>query len=340
VIDVARGDIDRALLTEAQHAAAAGLYAACTAGFLHWLAPRYGDVRTGLRREHAELRDRARGGGQHARTPGVVADLSLGMKYFLAFAVEVGAITAEERDDLERRCWAALGEAATGHANDADAAEPCNQFLRLLAGILASRRGHIADANGGPPEHAERWGWRRAESEDGWRPQGHRLGWLDGADVFLEPESCYAEAQALAHTQGDSIPITRQTLWKRMKEGNRLASWDRARQRNTVRRTLQGVKDREVLHLPAEAISATEKPSEPSANHVELAGTREKRTVSADGWADGTGHCQGNRPPEPSAQSEGNGVDGRFGRSDTGGDTAGAQATTPPVGTAWSGRIV
>jgi hypothetical protein len=121
-----------------------------------------------------------------------------------------------------------------------------------------------------------------------------------------------------------------------MKEGNRLASWDRARQRNTVRRTLQGVKDREVLHLSAEAISATEEPSEPSAKRTYQAETREKRTISADG----NGHYPGNRPPEPSAKSEGNGVDGRFGRSDAGGDTAGAQATTPPVGTAWSGRIV
>jgi hypothetical protein len=176
VIEVARGDIDRALLTEAQRAAAGGLYAACLAGFLRWLALRYGDIRAGLRREHAELRDRARGDGQHARTPGVLADLALGMKYFLAFAVEVGAITAEERDDLERRCWAALGEAAAAHCGDVDAAEPCDQFLRLLAGVLASGRGHIADGNGGPPEHAERWGWRRAESDDSWRPQGHRLG--------------------------------------------------------------------------------------------------------------------------------------------------------------------
>jgi hypothetical protein len=191
VIELAKGDISAANLTAAQHDAAAGLYAASMAGFLRWLAPRYADVRAGLRQEHAELREWALAGGdgQHARTPGIVADLALGVKHFLDFATEAGAVAAAERDALAKRCWAALGEAAAAQAGHVEAAVPCGHFLRLLAGVLASDRGHVAGPNGDAPDGAERWGWRLTtagvgdHARDEWRAQLHRVGWVDAEDV-------------------------------------------------------------------------------------------------------------------------------------------------------------
>jgi hypothetical protein len=114
------------------------------AGFLCWLAPRYGELLARLPGERAALRDRALTGTGSARTPGVVSDLALGLKLFLDFALDAGAITPTERDALAKRGWQALPDAAGAHAKHIEAAEPCGHFLRLLNGAIASGRAHVA----------------------------------------------------------------------------------------------------------------------------------------------------------------------------------------------------
>src|SRR5262249_45056246 len=138
VLELARGDFGpqpphpNPMLSACQRDAAAGKYAAAMAGFIHWLAPQYDAVRRRLRGEVAELRDRARSEGQHARTPGIVADLALGLRYFLDFALAAGAISEAERADLWRRGWAALGEAGAAQAAQIATAEPAGPLLRPL----------------------------------------------------------------------------------------------------------------------------------------------------------------------------------------------------------------
>jgi Domain of unknown function (DUF3854)/Domain of unknown function (DUF927) len=331
VVEISPGDVRVDRLTQCQTDAAAGLYAQALAGFVRWLAPRYEELHGQLRREAADLRDKARAEGRHARTPGIVADLALGLKYFLAFAVEIGAVAAAERDDLARRCWAALGEAAAAQARHVEAAEPCGQFLRLLAGVIASGRGYVAGPDGDAPAEAERWGWRNKAvgGDSRQEPQGRCVGWVEDDNLYLEPEACFAEAQDLARVQGDSLPVGSRTLYRRLKEKGWLASWDEKRQRNTIRRTLEGVKDREVIHLHTSALSHSE-PSEPSANPPEPHETGEKRTVHADSTADSNGVSGGRPSAKPSAKPAENAVGGRFGRSDTGVKTHTPEIITPP----------
>ena len=57
VLELGLNDVDWVHLTKCQAAAAAGLYAEVLAGFLWWLAPRYSELRAGLRREVSELRE-------------------------------------------------------------------------------------------------------------------------------------------------------------------------------------------------------------------------------------------------------------------------------------------
>jgi hypothetical protein len=262
VLEVSPGDVPLAGLTPHQCAAAAGRHAAALSGFVRWLAPQYADLSARLRGQRAELRDRATTEG-HARTPGIVADLALGLQLFLDFALVVGVLDTAGREALARRGWAALQEAALAHGRHVAAAEPTAHFLRLLAGTIASGRAHVAGPDGGKPDNAGAWGWRET---DGTRePLGRRVGWLDGDDLLLEPEAAYAEAQELARHQGEALPVSCRTLWKRLKERGLLASWDERRERNTIRRKLEGLKDREVLHLRREALSPCTEPSEPSA---------------------------------------------------------------------------
>jgi hypothetical protein len=82
-----------------------------------------------------------------------------------------------------------------------------------------------------------------------WLPQGARAGWLDGQDLFLDVDSAYRVAQAMA-ANGDGIVVGVQTLVKRLHEGGWLKSVDERRGKLKVRRSLSGSR-LEVLHLPA-----------------------------------------------------------------------------------------
>jgi hypothetical protein len=233
-------------LTACQRDAAAGKYAAAMAGYIRWLAPQYEAIHNRLRSEIAELREKAAGDGQHARTPGNVASLALGLRYFLDFARTVGAIPEVEQAELWQRGWAALAQVAAAHAADILSGEPAALFLRLLSAAVASGRAHLASPDSEHPEDAQRWGWRPTGTE--WQAQGRRIGWVDGDSVYLEPEAAYAEACELARQQGESFPITPNTLRRRLKDKGLLVTADTARGKLTVRKTLQGNR-REVLHV-------------------------------------------------------------------------------------------
>jgi len=60
--------------------------------------------------------------GQHARTPGIVADMALGIRFFLDFAQEARALTAKEASALWDRGWHALSEVAAEQADHISAA--------------------------------------------------------------------------------------------------------------------------------------------------------------------------------------------------------------------------
>ena len=146
------------------------------------LSARYEDLRNSLKEEHAELRRAAGAGGQHRRTPGIVADLALGLRYFLLYAHESGAMDRETARELWTGGWRALGEAAFGQSQHQAAGEPTHRFRELLAAAIASGRAHFANPEGGEPEISEAWGWRQATVGSGdfereeWRPQGERVG--------------------------------------------------------------------------------------------------------------------------------------------------------------------
>lgn len=254
VLEVSPGDLSQEVLGPCQEDARQGRYALALAGYLRWLAPQYEVVAGGLRAEAAELRDRAGGAGQHARTPGIVADLALGLRYFLRFALDVGAVTEEERGALWERGWRALTEAGAAQASQVATAEPAGLFVRLLSAAIAGGQAHVASPEGGEPKEPQRWGWRPEEfyAGDGTdtrlKPQGARVGWLADGELYLEPDTSFAAVQRFARDQSDGFPITPMTLRRRLNEQGLLASTDKGRGKLTVRKVLQGER-REVLHL-------------------------------------------------------------------------------------------
>jgi hypothetical protein len=253
VLELGPGQLDFRHLTTCQKEASAGVYARAMASYVRWLAPRYGTISAGVREELEELRAVAGRSGQHRRTPEIIANLTLGLRYLLRFASDVEAVTTEEAEDLWRRGWEALGEAAMSQAPHQDVQEPTRRFLELLSAAIASGGAHVADPKGENPEHPEAWGWRFSGEE--WRPQGERVGWVDGIDLYLEPEAAFAATQRQGRNSGDPLTVTSRTLNKRLHERGLLASTDLPHL--TVRRVLQGSR-RRVLHLATTAISLQE----------------------------------------------------------------------------------
>src|SRR5262249_36290300 len=109
-------------------------------------------------------------------------------------------------------------------------------------------RGHLESGDGGPPADAAAWGWH---SNGDWRPQGKRVGWVEGENLYLNPEIAYAEAQTLGEAQGERLPLSQAQLYRKLKEQGLLASYEP--DKTTNRRRLQGIKC-SVLHLHASAL--------------------------------------------------------------------------------------
>ena len=247
ILELAKNTILSHALTERQSEAQAGLYSEAMGGFVQWLAPRYEEMRARLGENVAEHRARALRNPAHARTPDIVANLQAGFELFLEFGVEAGALDIAERDVLASRCWDALSCAAAAQAKHQVATEPTARFLTQLRSLCASGRAHLEARSGGAPDRSpESCGWKR--DANGCIPRGDCIGWIDGDDIYLEPTAAYRLAQVAGRDIGDVLPISEQTLRKRLHEKHLLASVDEARQTLTVRRNICG-SSKSVLHF-------------------------------------------------------------------------------------------
>ena len=129
--------------------------------------------------------------------------------------------------------------------------DPAMRYIALLQAALLCGRAHVADRQGKTPAEPARCGWQCERNGRRWAPQGPRIGWLVGSDLFLEPAVSYQVAQQLAGASG--LAVSEQTLRSRLQERGLLVSTDVGRQMLTVRRTLEG-SPRQVLHLASDLV--------------------------------------------------------------------------------------
>jgi len=257
VLEITNGDINPDDLTKCQKESRDGNYVSVMAGFLKWAAPQLDELRSRLKDRIPELRHEASREGQHRRTPSIVAELYAAAEVFVDFVVDSGALDDEKTKELKSTCWEALGKAAAAQELHQRSSEPTTVFLDLLSAAIASGEAHIANPDGEVPEDSkpEALGWRSFLLGSGdfereqWRPQGARVGWIEGDDLYLNGEAAFKAAQRMG-TDIDRISIGMKTLFRRLREAGLLASWDKTRGKNTVRVHLQGSR-RSVLHLRA-----------------------------------------------------------------------------------------
>jgi hypothetical protein len=248
ILEVEKGAISLDQLSACQRDAGVGRYAEAQGAFIQWIAPRYEDLQAALAQRVTDLRLEAAKVRGHARTPEMIANLQAGFEFYLDFAVACGAIELNNQKRLTDRCWDALLKAGSAQAKHQETTEPTERYLSLLRGCIASGRAYLASNAGETPASSpESCGWRR-DGHSNWMPSGDCVGWVVEDDIYVEPSTAYRVVQQIAQSVGDALPVSEQTLKKRLKERGLLASVDTKRGTLTVRRVLSGSR-KDVLHF-------------------------------------------------------------------------------------------
>jgi Domain of unknown function (DUF3854) len=255
ILELSRGSINAARLSECQKDAHEGAYAETMGGFVQWLAGRHKEAREAFDHKVFEYRTTSLCNFVHARTPDIVANLQAGFELYLEFSVSCGALNTVERDRFVNRCWDAMREAAAAQAKHHAATEPTARFLTLVRASLTSGAAHLQERTGGKPRSSPAsCGWRDDDFGSS-RPLGDCIGWLDGDQLYLEPTAAYRVAQKMARDTEEPLAISEQVLRKRLCDRNLLASVEKKRGTLTVRRSIGGT-SKDVLHLWRTALLA------------------------------------------------------------------------------------
>ena len=221
ILETEPNSIDWNKVTVLQGQAMAGQLAASMAGYVRWLAPQMATMPAVLAERLAALRGAFQ--ASHKRTTDQAVQLFAGGEHFLRFAQDAGAITPAEAGVLQSRFREALGAVAEAQAEAQAASDPVRRFLEVLRAVFLSGRGYLEGTEAPEPGHSERLGWVKMPGrEEGWDmvPKGKCIGWEDAAHnlLYLEPSACYAEVQLLAGHEGEPLPVSKTTLWKRLRE--------------------------------------------------------------------------------------------------------------------------
>lgn len=264
ILELNRESVNEQRLTGIQGHAAAGTLAKSMSGYIQWLAPKIESLKKVIPERQAQMRNEVDLGLSHARTPDIIISLRVGLEHFLQYAYEKGAIDTQKKEELLRRCWKALKDAGGAQMEYQSGEDPTSKFLELLAAAIVSGKAHLAHAkNGGVPPDQERWGWHpqgnvirspNGESEpESWQAKGDKVGWIDGDELLLHPGAAYSVAQKVARDQNDSIPISPNTLWKRLVQKGIASKNDP--KKNVSKRTVEGnrqsvlvIPDKEVIY--------------------------------------------------------------------------------------------
>jgi hypothetical protein len=238
ITDFAEGDIDFKKLKLCADDARRGLFSSAMSAYLQWVAARRDSIEKSLRSSANRYRDAAMGHGQHAKTPQLVAELAAGLRSFLLFARECGALTPGQVNSLFKDSWRALIDGAKIQTRGLADEEPARRFMSLISSALVNARdAHLGQATTGMAEAGAK---------------GRCIGWVYGDNVLLDPENAYAVANELAKAQGVALSVDKRTLWKRLRQRGFLSHSDKDGHNTVVRQI--GVRRQRVLCVPKDRI--------------------------------------------------------------------------------------
>ncbi len=203
VVEVSEGDVPIGeALTALQHQAGDGVLAQAMRGYIAWLIPQAASLPDELGQRFEASRQWARGQlpGSHGRQAEAVAWLLEGYRMALGYWEALGAVTAAERAELWEAGRQAVLDNAGAQSEDMKEEDPVNIFLQTLKELIQSGAVRVADMN------------RQDYGGAG------LIGYRGDGFIYLLPTLAYGAVQERLERAGETFPLTRPTLWKRLKE--------------------------------------------------------------------------------------------------------------------------
>lgn len=243
IMELAGGEIDAKALTAAQ--GNRPNFSATIAALVQWLAKEPAD----LKPRAEELRNQYRSIG-HSRTPSMLGRLIATVEDWLVRCEVAGILKPAEAKKFAKAGKAAIEKAGSQQQGFLEDSDPVDVFSATLRQVLASGGGHFRTLNGGVPSKASLLGWNEERSSGEmatFKARGPCLGWCS-----IIKDELYVDVtvgfSAIKKSAGADMPLSKQTLFKRLKDAGLMTRTDEGRQRNTVRVTAEN-HPRQVLCL-------------------------------------------------------------------------------------------
>lgn len=194
----------------------------------------------------------------HTRTPPMLGRLIAAAEYVIKFAEHKKWIDAKMSNNLRNEMHESILIAGRSQRTYLETADPVEIFMSALRQVMGANQAHLRTVNGGIPRKPTILGWTEENVHNevpNFKSHGPCIGWIDWNtnDMFVDVNTGYNVVRKIA---GQELAMTKQTLFKRMKDAGVLTRTDEGRQRNSVRITAEG-HPRQVLCFGASEVLET-----------------------------------------------------------------------------------
>lgn len=230
ILELSPGDVDPAKLTAAQQRRK--MYPATVAAFAKRLCTETPDITADA--EHIRNSNLSVG---HTRTPGIIGRLLATAYDFIDWCATTGAITKQAAAKMGKEAADAILAAGARQQYYLESADPTEAFLNGIRHAFQAGLGHVRTVTNGVPKIAADVGWTEEAGSDEmplFKARGTCIGWVnvDKDELYIDDTTGFAIIKKAA---GNELTLTKQTLWKRLKDAGLLVRVDSERARNTVR---------------------------------------------------------------------------------------------------------
>ena len=204
----------------------------------------------------------------HTRTPPMIGRLIAAGEATLAWAAGEDYIDQKLHDKLVHEMTVAILKAGNNQQSYLETADPVEIFRAALRQVLGANQAHVRTLNGGIPRNPTLLGWTSENSMSDlptYKSHGPCIGWIDwnNDELLIEINTGYNAVKKVA---GQELALTKQTLFKRMKDAGALVRTDETRQRNTLRITAEHHPRQVVGFAISDIMETSEVPQEDQEN--------------------------------------------------------------------------
>ena len=211
-LELKEKDVDPETLTAFQKEVDAGTLQRCMFAYTEWIRECFlfseesvRDFQKYLHSRFLFYRDSFRKGGTqcHGRVPETVAQLEIGMEFFLRFLHERGGFADDWCRGIFERFQTILARLAKKQSDSIDEDKPTHVFIRKLFALLDSGKASVVSK----------------DCTHDFKPANH-IGYEDGTFFYLLGETAHAKVRELCDDQGEIFTIKYKALLKALAEEN------------------------------------------------------------------------------------------------------------------------